>query len=126
MMQRHRFGLADRFRVSTTSRTCAVTEFGTYGVLATIRLTPLEALELVTHLEAAVSELKARGNLGGAQVQDRTSRKAFPSLSQEYSDRRRRGTFAHCRGCNVTYWDDVPNYGSLLCPRCWEFALVRG
>ena len=53
------------------------------------------------------------------------SGKAFPSLSQEYSDRRR-GTFAHCRGCKVTYWDDVPNYGSLLCPRCWEFVLVRG
>ena len=48
----------------------------------------------------------------GAVNEHGTSGKAFPSLRQEYRDRRR-WAFAYCYDCKITYLDDVPGYGSL-------------
>lgn len=50
--------------------------------------------------------------------------KAIPLLSEEY--RKARFGFAYCQNCKTVYEDDQPLCGSILCPRCPEWALMRG
>ena len=51
----------------------------------------------------------------------------LPSLSAEMvSSTQEKDTFAHCYGCNMLYHDDVFFLGSILCPNCREYVLVRG
>lgn len=45
-------------------------------------------------------------------------------LSQAYQENSPT-TFAVCSHCHAVFQDDVPNYGSLICPYC-NWALRRG
>jgi hypothetical protein len=42
---------------------------------------------------------------------------AIPLLSAEWT-KARKDTYAFCHGCNSIYIDDLPNYGSIICPVC--------
>lgn len=45
-------------------------------------------------------------------------------LSVAYLERKQT-KFAYCPNCKEIFEDDMPSYGSLLCPRC-DYALLRG
>lgn len=47
----------------------------------------------------------------------------IPLLSKSY---KAGGTFAHCPICNGVWVDDLPLYGSVLCPNCPGYAVIRG
>jgi Zn finger protein HypA/HybF involved in hydrogenase expression len=35
-------------------------------------------------------------------------------------------TFAVCQNCHTVFQDDVPIVGSIACPNCQGFCLIRG
>lgn len=34
--------------------------------------------------------------------------------------------YAHCFFCKILYFDDVPLWGSVCCPKCQAWAVTRG
>lgn len=51
--------------------------------------------------------------------------RSIPSL-REAIEKKASGIFAYCPGCKMIYIDDCSVYGSIICPNCSRFALLRG